>query len=1226
MSEPQIKYDIAADVTGGEKIDKLAGELDALKNSVDKSSAAADTLSALRKELEALGRQQAAIEEFRSLKIVVDEADTAFKAAQTIAQGLGAELSKTANASATQRAEFEHARAEVVATKAAWEQNVTALQAARQALTDTGVNTKDLGASQLTLSGNVKSTQEQLIQLKTALSNAGAGMGSAKISAEQTGLALEQAFKTLGVKSVQSVEDEINKLRAAMQVVRQSGSFMSPESLAAADALKTKVAALEAELKGVPGAASSAAGGIKSVGTSADSAQASIANATLRVGAMVAAMAGITSLGDVAKNVINTGASFETLRVRLEGLLGSQQKATEAFDMIKQLAITTPFEVEHLTQTFAKLTSFGITPTEKMMRALADTSAAAGGGQQNLERVSLALGQAWAKQKLQGQEIMQLTEAGIPVWDLLAKATGKNVTELQHMSEAGTLGRDVLLKLWDAMGEKSAGASERLMSTFSGSISNAKDAMAEFFDLISRSGVLEYLTKQIQGVLEEFDRLKKSGELETKAKQISDAVTAMADVFKTVIEVVGIFSGVITKLLEALVVTKLAAFGASLLGVGTAASVATVQVGAAAAAAETLGLGARAAAVGTGLLSTAMKLIPGALLITAVVTAVGWLVDKFMAAKKAADDGAEAVRKMLSEKGNGAAAKAAADLAAASKASTDELANLKKSVESAFGEALLAKQKEFTTNMRAIHGSTADVQAGLVLLGVQAAKSLGVDTTLAANKVEQTFKDNNAALTVLISNLPNLAKEGINTSAVVGQAMKNMIDGAKSQAEIDGIKLRLTELGQRGYQSGEQIADGMKLAADKGEELKRSIETWGLGFANVTKAAKAAGVDIDELTTGVSKKFKDSVTDVDHLADAIKATGKASTETATQLAAALDVRLGTAQTTQEVELVITEFKKLGSEGLLTGDKLKDGLQKATDKLDMLKPGINSITEAYHQLGLKAPEELAKVAKANADAWDKIKGDSSASVETLKSAFTTYANSALAASGDVGSAQRITTEEILKQEAAVKGLTVAFDASGKVIVQSQAEAEAALRKTRDSVDSVTSALERQNAAQERANAAVEKAIELENKRRGVDSSGFATDQSGKRIDAGGELNTLTGIAAFLKTAGVADDAKARNLALEFSDSKGNIPYMDNPGQRKYGGDTLSMALLKAAETYTFGAGGNAPQAPSTIPNPNAQTVNVRITLPDGSTRTVPTTKTGSQQLIEALQSAKLSSGL
>ncbi len=46
---------------------------------------------------------------------------------------------------------------------------------------------------------------------------------------------------------------------------------------------------------------------------------------------------------------------------------------------------------------------------------------------ERLNGISLAVGKAWAKQKLQGEEIMMLLERGVPVWELLEKVTGKNV-------------------------------------------------------------------------------------------------------------------------------------------------------------------------------------------------------------------------------------------------------------------------------------------------------------------------------------------------------------------------------------------------------------------------------------------------------------------------------------------------------------------------------------------------------------------------------------------------------------------------------------------------------------------------------------------------------------------------------------------------------------------------------------------------------------------------------
>ena len=123
-----------------------------------------------------------------------------------------------------------------------------------------------------------------------------------------------------------------------------------------------------------------------------------------------------------------------------------------------------------------------------------------------------------------------------------------------------------------------------------------------------------------------------------------------------------------------------------------------------------------------------------------------------------------------------------------------------------------------------------------------------------------------------------------------------------------------------------------------------------------------------------------------------------------------------------------------------------------------------------------------------------------------------------------------------------------------------------------MDRQISSLERLNNEREREIAVSEKAAELERKRQNVDKDGFSTGKDGGRFVAGGDLNTATGILKFLQEAGVKDEAKAREITREFLDSQGNVQYSNNPGQIKYGGDTLSMALLKAAERITFGGGG------------------------------------------------------
>lgn len=219
-------------------------------------------------------------------------------------------------------------------------------------------------------------------------------------------------------------------------------------------------------------------------------------------------------------------------------------------------------------------------------------------------------------------------------------------------------------------------------------------------------------------------------------------------------------------------------------------------------------------------------------------------------------------------------------------------------------------------------------------------------------------------------------------------------------------------------------------------------------------------------------------------------------------------------------------------------------------------------------------------------------------------------------------------ERIAAAAAARGYEVQVDSAGKATLRAAGEGAKAVDGLADAhkragdaavsaADRAVTALEKQNAGIERLNAANEKAADLERKRMGVDKDGFSTGKDGQRFVAGSEIGTLTGVAAFLKAAGIDDDKVARSIAREFADAQGNIMYMDNPGQKKYGGDTMSMALLKAAERYTFGTGGGTPQTPASIPAQQPATTTVNISL-GGSTRSINTDAAGAATLQEVLR--------
>nr|WP_321527033.1 tape measure protein [uncultured Cohaesibacter sp.] len=244
-------------------------------------------------------------------------------------------------------------------------------------------------------------------------------------------------------------------------------------------------------------------------------------------GALVAGGLSLGAAGaaaGAANMVIGPAAQVETYMVQLEALEKSSAKAKQAMGWITDFAAKTPLELPEVIEAYRQLKVYGIDPTNGSMRALVDTMAMSGGGAETLQGIIMAVGQAWTKGKLQTEEINQMVERGIPVWDMLSKATGKSAAQLQKLASAGELGKDVISKLVDLMADRASGASEKMSRTWNGMLSNMSDHWFQFRLLIAQSGVFDWAKEKLQGFLDTLNRMKADGSLKAFAEQISSNI------------------------------------------------------------------------------------------------------------------------------------------------------------------------------------------------------------------------------------------------------------------------------------------------------------------------------------------------------------------------------------------------------------------------------------------------------------------------------------------------------------------------------------------------------------------------------------------------------------------------------------------------------------------------------------------------------------------------------
>lgn len=120
------------------------------------------------------------------------------------------------------------------------------------------------------------------------------------------------------------------------------------------------------------------------------------------------------------QSLVRITGEFELQRTALGSMIGDLSQAKQIIADIQELAVKSPFAFKELTTYTKQLAAFSV-PTDELFettKMLADVSAGLGVG---MDRIILAYGQIRSAAFLRGQEVRQLTEAGIPILKELAK-------------------------------------------------------------------------------------------------------------------------------------------------------------------------------------------------------------------------------------------------------------------------------------------------------------------------------------------------------------------------------------------------------------------------------------------------------------------------------------------------------------------------------------------------------------------------------------------------------------------------------------------------------------------------------------------------------------------------------------------------------------------------------------------------------------------------------------
>ena len=295
--------------------------------------------------------------------------------------------------------------------------------------------------------------------------------------------------------------------------------------------------------------------------------------AAVQLGSVFTGMAGgILNMGIAS---VQAAAQMRQYEIAFQTMLKSAEAGTQMLRDLQQFAAETPFDVPGVVSAGQQLMAFGFKAEEiiPMLTNLGDAASGLGLGTEGVSRLAYALGQMQTSGKLNAQDMMQLTSAGISAWDMLAQAAGKTVAEMKDLCSKGAIDSKAAVQTIVAgMNDQFGGMMAKTSDEVSGLLANIEETAGN-----TSAAVGKYLTEafNIKGILKDVsDRL---GEFQQKMQTATEQGKSLGDVIKEcvpapVIAAIGAFAAVLAVVSVAAVATLGAVLGltAGMVAIGAA--------------------------------------------------------------------------------------------------------------------------------------------------------------------------------------------------------------------------------------------------------------------------------------------------------------------------------------------------------------------------------------------------------------------------------------------------------------------------------------------------------------------------------------------------------------------------------------------------------------------------------------------------------------------------------
>jgi tape measure domain-containing protein len=252
---------------------------------------------------------------------------------------------------------------------------------------------------------------------------------------------------------------------------------------------------------------------------------------------------------------VKSAADMEQLETSFVSLTGGAEQAAMMMKQLNEFTAQTPFQIEAVANAARQLIASGteVGDVNQQLKFLGDIAATSGN---SIEEIAAIFAKVNAKGKVELENLNQLAERGIPIFDALAEATGLPADKLG----AGAVSVREFNEVLEGFAEQggfAAGAMERMSETAAGRFSTAMDNMK-----LALASVGEKILPFVNKGLEQFTRLMQGfAQLSPTTLKLAGAIAAVAATIGPMIVVLPKLIGLITALKTSFLLTSPAILG-----------------------------------------------------------------------------------------------------------------------------------------------------------------------------------------------------------------------------------------------------------------------------------------------------------------------------------------------------------------------------------------------------------------------------------------------------------------------------------------------------------------------------------------------------------------------------------------------------------------------------------------------------------------------------------------